>query len=89
MKKGQKHITKLEKELQLQMLKMVAEGVDVAEIYSPPRVVKRAQEIGLKPGWGLDLTTKDTDGRPWDFSKKEAKERAIMKIRKDKPRAST
>ena len=60
---GPKHITKLQKEMQLQMMKLVAEEIDVAEIYSPPRVTKRAEQWGLKGGWSLDLTTKDSDGK--------------------------
>eukprot|EP00973_Karenia_brevis_P080971 11232062-Karenia_brevis.AAC.1 len=59
--------------------------MDVAEIYSPPRVVKHASEFGLEGGWSLDLTTCDTDGEPWDFSRKEMRNRAIRKILEDKP----
>ena len=32
-------------------------GLDVAEIYSPPRVVELAQKMGLKPGFSMDLTS--------------------------------
>ena len=64
---------------------IVTEEIDVAEIYSPPRVAIRAKEMGLRAGWGLDLTTKDKDGKYWDFSKIEMRQRAIAKIKKDKP----
>jgi hypothetical protein len=46
---------------------------DVAEIYSNPRVCQEAtsrkfEGIDLRPGWSLDLTTKDpTTGSPWDL----------------------
>ena len=85
MPRGTRHRSKLEKEMQVQMLKMVAEGMDVAEIYSPPRIAARAKNRGLKGGWGLDLTTKDERGRAWDFSKKEVRQKAMHKIMVDKP----
>ena len=52
-------------------------GPDVAEIYSNPRVCQEAtankyEGRMLKPGWSLDLSTKDpTTGRPWDLSDKK------------------
>ena len=45
-------------------------SVDVAEIYSPPRVALEAEKFGLKPGWSMDLTT------VWDFRLKEDREKA-------------
>ena len=68
-----------------ELLNIKYEGIDVAEIYSPPRVAARAQAFGLRPGWSLDLTTQDNDGKPWDFSRREMRERAIRKIKKDRP----
>ncbi len=82
---GFKLITKLQKDTRLQMMKLVAEDIDVAEIYSPPRVTKTAGQRGLKGGWILDLTTKDDDGKPWDFSPSTVRKRAVIKINKDKP----
>ena len=38
--------------------------------------------------WGvssLDFTTRDADGKRWDFSKREMGQRAINKIKRDKP----
>ena len=49
------------------------------------RVAARANDLGLKAGWSLDLTTRDKDGKAWDFSKAEMRKRAIEKIKKDKP----
>ena len=43
-------------------------GVDVAEIYSPPRVVALARKYGLRPGFSLDVTVDDDTGKPWDFN---------------------
>ena len=66
-------------------MELVAEEIDVAEIYSPPRVTKRAEQWGLRGGWSLDLTTRDSDGKKWGFSKPMMQRRAIEKINKDRP----
>ena len=42
----------------------------LSEIYSPPRVTAMAKmcpSYGIVPGFALDLTTTDSDGRNWDF----------------------
>ena len=44
---------------------LVAENVDVEEIYSPPRVTEDFGKYKLKPGDAMDLFT------GWDISKKE------------------
>ena len=80
-----KHIRRLEKELRIQMFKLMAEDIDVVEIYSPPRIVERATEMGSEGGWSLDLTTKDSMGRKWDLSKPEVRSRAIQFIKQTKP----
>ena len=59
--------------------------VDVAEVFSPPRITAVAQRIGLRSSCNLDLTTHDTDGKPWDFDSKEMRNRAILKIVAEKP----
>ena len=58
---------------------------DVSEIYSPPRVTEHARKFGLEPGWSLDLTTHDSDGRPWDFSQPEMRKRAKKITLAEKP----
>ena len=45
-------------------------NVDIAEVYSPPRVVPVARQMGLIGGSSLDITTTDDNGEPWDFSQK-------------------
>ncbi len=67
--KGPKHLSKLTSELNAEMLNLVTSGMDVAEIYSPPRIACKATEMGLRGGWSLDLTTTDVDGNRWDFYK--------------------
>ncbi len=61
-------------------------NMDVAEIYSPPRITEVAAEMGLEAGWALDLTTVDEhDGKPWDFTFEEKRIRCKKRIDEDKP----
>ena len=60
-KNKDRHIAKFHEEMHMAMMKLVAEEIHVAEIYSPPRVAKRAQEMGPRAGWSLDQTTRDSD----------------------------
>ena len=51
----------------------------IAEFYSPPRISALARELpgyNIAPGLALDLTTHDSQGRPWDFSKAEMRAEA-------------
>ena len=60
----------------------------LSEIYSPPRVTAMAKmcpSYGVLPGFALDLTTHDTDGRRWDFDDPEMRERAWDKIKTERP----
>eukprot|EP00973_Karenia_brevis_P001986 271506-Karenia_brevis.AAC.1 len=50
-----KPMNMLEKQIEASMQEVLA--MDVAEIYSPPRVVDCAKEFNLEGGWSLDLTT--------------------------------
>ena len=63
------------------MLGLVTEGIDVAEIYSPPRVTQYAATLGLRPSWTLDITNHDTDGEAWDFSKAKVRRSAMENVR--------
>ena len=54
----------------------------ISEVYSPPRVTAAAQNrpsLGLAPGFALDLTTCDEQGRPWDLSDPKVQRRAMDK----------
>ena len=64
---------------------MLIASMDVAEVYSPPRVKQLAREMGLRAGWSLELTTQDTDGRAWDFNEVEMKNKAQRRVLIDKP----
>ena len=60
----------------------------VAEIYSPPRVTAATNllpELRCIPGFALDLTTCDSEGRPWDFNDLETRKRARALYRVAKP----
>ena len=66
-------------------------GADVAELYSPPRVV---QEAGLRVyggrrlrlGWSLDLTVDDPEtGKPWDLSDGKIRTKVMHLIAEGKP----
>ena len=61
----------------------------VSEVFSPPRVTKYLSKYPsryLIPGFALDLTTIDeTDGQPWDFDLPEKRQRAIERVRREKP----
>ena len=55
-------------------------SVDIAEMYSPPRVTKEAAKFGLKVGEAMDLTT------GWDFSKSEHRSMAMKYIDETRPK---
>ena len=61
----------------------------VSEIYSPPRVTAEIQRSGfkhLRAGLALDLTVSDPDdGQPWDFSRRDKREKARQPIRVSQP----
>ena len=54
--------------------------VDVAEVYSTPRVIVEAKKFSLRPGEAMDLRTGFDSNKPAD------RERAKQKIRESKPR---
>ena len=61
----------------------------VSEMYSPPRVtamLRGMTDHGMTPGLALDITVLDPiDGKPWDFSVKGKRQRALELIREQKP----
>ena len=59
--------------------------MEVAEVYSPPRVTRMAEQMGLRAGWALDLTTHDDDGRAWNFDQLEMRNRAVRRLLRDEP----
>ena len=60
----------------------------ISEIYSPPcvsAVAKMCPSFGILPGFALDATTNDTDGRHWDFDEEEMRDRAWAKVTRSSP----
>ena len=78
-------MTDRERQLNITMARMLRHQMEVAEVYSPPRIIKMAQEIGLRAGWSLDLTTYDEYGRQWDFNNAQMRNAAVRKVLTDKP----
>ena len=59
----------------------------VAEIYSAPRVTKTIKMMpssAVIPGFALDLTTHDEDGRACNFDEEEMRIRARKKVNEEK-----
>ena len=60
----------------------------VSEIYSPPRVTvatKLLPELSIIPRFVLDLTTAHSAGQLCDFASKVMRERALTKVREERP----
>ena len=57
----------------------ISEEVDIAEIYSPPRVTSHALKNGMKTGMAMDLTTR------WDVTIERHREAARQYLRRAKP----
>ena len=73
-----KKVQKRWKKLQNKPIKKKDENdKDIAEAYSPPRMVEAAMRLGYKPGFAIDLTKKNKDGKPWDLSIPERQEEAL------------
>ena len=48
-------------------------------------VLRRLPSSYLVPGFAMDLTTLDEQGRPYDFDKAEVRERARRRMAEEKP----
>ena len=60
----------------------------ISELYSPPRISALARELpqyGIAPGLALDLTTTNSRGEPWDFSKKAMRDEAERLVDEQAP----
>ena len=70
----------MSEQLDAAMMQMLVDEMEVAEIYSPPRVSEMARRMGLKVGWSLDGTTMDHDGRAWDFKEVEMRNSVVHNL---------
>ena len=69
-----------------EMEERLEETFDLCEAFTPPRVTPYAREAGLKGGWSMDIRVEDPiTGRRWDLSLGKDQNRAVMRVRKDKP----
>ena len=60
-------------------------NITVGEVYSPPRMAKAAEKLGMTAEFSLDLSTVDEQGQPWDFSSASAREKALRLVDDTKP----
>ena len=58
--------------------------MDVAEIYSPPRMTSMAQKLGYTPGFSMELTTLGEDGLPGDLSVAATQRKALRRWETEK-----
>ena len=54
----------------------IIKGHDITNIYSPSCVTTTAAEMGLTPGYALDITTTDDKGKHWGLSKPSKQRKA-------------
>ena len=78
-------LTNVSPQLDQSMVQLMVNAMDVAELYSPPRIAEMTSNIGLRVGWSMDITTQDSDGRPWDFNIPEMRNRAARRVLTDRP----
>ena len=57
-------------------------GDDMAEVFSPPRILVLAQRMGVSGQWSIDKLTEMRPGEPWDLEKK-AHQRRMKEIIED------
>ena len=67
------------------MMREMLEKLDVAEVYSPPRVVEVARRMGPRAGWSPDLTTTDEEGNVWDLNQLKMRNKAVRLLLQDEP----
>ena len=69
-----------EDDVNRRVLMMVTNGVDVTEVFSPPRIVEMAVSMGLVGGKSFNLKT------GWDFSRREHRLLAMEYVIRNKPK---
>ena len=67
------------------VMHLMLKDMDVAEVYSPPRVVEVTKAMGLRGCWSLGFIIRDENGRAWGFNKAEMGNNAVRKVIGDKP----
>ena len=75
----------LGQQLTTTMFQNLLAKIEVAEVYSPPRVTDMARKMGLRGSWALDVTVEDHNERSWDLNQLEMRTRAIRRLLQDEP----
>eukprot|EP00972_Heterocapsa_arctica_P018248 2695008-Heterocapsa_arctica.AAC.1 len=60
----------------------------ISGIDSPPRIIQAARHnpgLGIQPGFAVDLTTLGEFGNPWDYDNAQQRERAMERVKREKP----
>ena len=60
-------------------------NTDIGEVFSPPRMTKMADSLGLSVACALDLTDADFKTRTWYLSNREVQSRALQEHDLKKP----
>ena len=84
-RKGRRDRGNLGQHLSNTMVNNLLAEIEVAEVYSFPRITRMVEQRGLRAGWALDLTICVDDGRFWDFDQFEMGNRAVHKLLRSKP----
>ena len=53
-------------------------NADVGNVFSPPRVTKIVESLGLSAEFALDLADTDSQGMMWDLSVREVQSRTLQ-----------
>ena len=67
------------------MMQMLINKIEVADVYSPPRLSEMARRMQLKVGWGVNITAVDHDSGALGFNEVEMRTSAERKLLKDEP----
>ena len=69
------------------VLSSVEGGMDVAEMFSPPRVNIQAARLGMSTGWSMDIGTTDPwSGKAWDLSDRRCQALALKLVCQHQPK---
>ena len=69
----------------MQRIEHEINNIEICEFYSVPRIVPRAIGKYRNSGQSFDFLTYDKQGNPWDFTKKEMRDRTRAYVEFKKP----
>ena len=59
--------------------------VNICEVLSQPRVTQMSGEVGLEPGWAIDVNVKEANGESWGLRKKTDQQEVMKMLARDDP----